>query len=216
MLVYRINKYIDPSIIHNVHPYDFQDAIDLSRIPTVSMDDIELIWKHDMYLPIVLHYDDKSVYYFIVDQPIPETAEYRRLRLEVFQDPQDHHCDYYVKPLLSRFVGRLQRRLHTRALLELITSNNPYPSTDIEYHVNFLNELERTYVDDLCDRQLLQRMKEESHNIIQAEKDYHPDGIGYKEAKEEFHETMAFSSEMQGMGISASHSQKNLLPADSK
>jgi len=216
MLVYRVNKYIDPGVIPSIPPYDFQDAIDLSRIPTISIDDIELIWNHDKYLTIMMKYSAKIVYYFIVEEPISETEEYRRLRLEVYQDSADRHCDYYAKPLLSRFVERLQRRLRTRSLLTLITSNNPYPPTEIEYHVCFLSELERTYVNDLCDRQLLQKIKEESRSIVQAERDYRPGGSGFEEVKEQFQETMLLSSTMDGMGMSASHSQKNLLPADSK
>lgn len=212
MLVYRLNKYIDLSEI----PAPFEDAINISHIPTVSMDDIELIWNHEKELTIVLNYDATNVYYFIVEDPMKETADYRRLRLEVFQDPHDHHCDYYAKPLLSRFVGRFERRLRTRSLLTLITSSNPYPPTDIEYHVCFLSELERTYVNDLCDRPLLQKIKEESRSIIQAERDYRPDGSGFEKAKEQFQETMLLSSEIDGIGINASHSQKNLLPADSK
>jgi hypothetical protein len=216
MLVYRVNKYIDPGVIPSIPPYDFQDAINLSRIPTVSMDDIELIWNHDKHLSIVMNYDDKNVYYFIVEDPISNTIDSRRLRLEIFQDPHDQHCDYYAKPLLSRFIGRFERRIRTRTLLNLIISNNPYPPTEIEYHVNFLHELERAYVNDLCDRQLLQKIKEESRSIIQAERDYRPGGSGFEEVKERFQETMLLSSTMDGMGMSASHSQKNLLPADSK
>jgi hypothetical protein len=216
MLVYRVNKYIDPGVIPSISPYDFQDAINLSRIPTVSMDDIELVWNHDKYLTIMMNYSAKNVYYFIVEEPISETEDYRRLRLEIFQDPHDRHCDYYAKPLLSRFIERLQRRLRTRSLLTLITSNNPYSPTDVEYHACFLSELERTYVNDLCDKQLLQKIKEESRSIIQAEREYRPGGTGYEETKEQFQETMLLSSTMDGMGMSASHSQKNLLPADSK
>lgn len=212
MLVYRLNKYIDPSNISTV----FDNTIDLPRIPTILMDDVEIIWNHDKKLSIVFHYADTDVYYFIVEDPFHDEVDYHLLRLEVFQDPLDHHCDYYAKPLLARFLGRFERRLYTRRKLEDIISSISYTPTDIEYHVELLYELEQTYVNDLCDRQLLQKIKEESHNIVQAEKDYRPNGTGFEKAKEQFQETILLSSIMDGMGMSASHSQKNLLPADSK
>lgn len=215
MLVYRVNEYVAPTLHPMAPSYSFADAIDIQILPTYPMDEVEIRWNRMKELSIVLHYIDSKVYYFLVDDPINNTAAYRRFKLES-QDPEDHHCDYYAKPILTRFMGRFHRRLHTRRLVQAIVSSIPYDPTEIEYHHQFLRKIRREYIDDSHDRHLLQQLTEESKEIVEAEERFRPNEVGFEEAKERFQETMLFSSEMVGMGINDSHSQKNLLPADSK
>jgi hypothetical protein len=190
MFVYCLTIYVRPGDIHSISPFDMEDAIPFSCIPTVSMDQIEIIWNHEKQLSIVLDYHDKNVYYFIVEESIPTAALYRRLRLEVRHDPQDRDCDHYVRPFLTRFIERLQRRLHTRILLRMIAASIPHPSTEIEYHVQLLQELDQETDSDFHDRPLLQQIKDESRAIIKAELDYRPYGPGFEEAHERFQETI--------------------------
>ena len=215
MLVYRVNEYVAPTLLPVDPPYSFADAIDIQTLPTYSIDKVEIRWSQLKELSIVLHYADSKVYYFLVDDPINNTAAYRRFKLES-HDPEDHHCDYYTKPIITRFMGRFHRRLHTRRLVQAIVSSIPYDPKEVEYHQQFLTKLRREYIDDSYDRHLLQQLMEESKEIVEAEKSFRPNEAGFQEAKERFQETMRLSSEIDGMGINDSHSQKNLLPADSK
>jgi len=195
MFVYCLTIYVRPGDIHSISPFDMEDAIPFSRIPTVSMDQIEIIWNHEKQLSIVLDYHDKNVYYFITEESIPTTTMYRRLRLEVCHDPQDRDCDDYARPILMRFIERLQRRIHTRILLRMIAASIPYPSTEIEYHVQLLHELDQEADSDFHDRPLLQQIKEESRAIIKADQDYRPYGPGFEEAQERFQETIMIHSD---------------------
>jgi hypothetical protein len=189
MFVYCLTIYVRPGDTYIIPPFDMEDAIPFSCIPTVSMDQIEIIWNHDKHLSIMLDYHDKEVYYFVTEESMPNTAMHRRLRLEVSHDPQDRNCDYYVRPFLTRFVERLQRRIHTRTLLRMIAASIPYPPTEIEYHVQLLYELDQEN-SDFHDRHLLQQIKEESRAIIKVEKDYRPSGPGFEEAQQHFQETI--------------------------
>ena len=47
MYVYRLKKYVDPSTIPSISFFSVEDAIPLSRIPTVSMEQIEIVWNHE-------------------------------------------------------------------------------------------------------------------------------------------------------------------------
>jgi len=195
MFVYCLTIYVRPGDIHNIPPFDMEDAIPFSRISTVSMDQIEIIWNHEKQLSIVLDYHDKNVYYFITEESLPATELYRRLRLEISHDPQDRDCDDYARPILTRFIERLQRRLHTRTLLRMIATSIPYPSTEIEYHVQLLYELDQEADSDFHDRPLLQQIKEESYAIIKADQDYRPYGPGFEDAQERFQETIMIHSD---------------------
>jgi hypothetical protein len=194
MYVYRINKYIDSSAIPSLPSFSLEDAIPLSRIPTVSMDQIEIVWNHDKYLSIVLEYPNINIYYIITEESIPDTTLYSLLRLEVDDVVPYYYYDSYAKQILKRFVERLQRRMDTRTLLRIIAASILYPPTEMEYHIRLLHELDREGNRDIYDRHLLQRMKDESRAIIKAEEDYRPNGSGFKEAQESFQETMSGTS----------------------
>jgi hypothetical protein len=195
MFVYCLNIYVRPGDKYSIPPFEMEDAIPFSCIPTVSMDQIEIIWNHDKQLSIMLDHYDKEAYYFVTEESIPNTAMYRRLRLEVSHDPHDRNCDDYVRPFLTRFVDRLQRRIHTRTLLRMIAASIPYPPTEIEYHVKLLYELEREGDDYLYDRLLLQQIKNESRTIIKADQDYRPNGPGFEEAQQHFQETITANTD---------------------
>ena len=168
MYVYRLHKYIDSSAIPSIPLFSLEDAIPLTRIPTVSMDKIEIVWNHDNYLSIVLEFPSINIYFIVTEKSIPDTTLYYPLRLEVHDVvPYDYH-DSYAKPILRRFVERLQRRLDTRILLRIITSSISYAPTEMEYHVRLLHELDREGNSDLYDRPFLQRIKDESRAAIKA------------------------------------------------
>jgi hypothetical protein len=168
MYVYRLHKYVNSSAIPSLPLFSVEDAIPFTRIPTVSMDKIEIVWNHDNYLSIVLEFPSINIYFIVTEKSIPDTELYYPLCLEVHDVVPYDYYDSYAKPILRRFVERLQRRLDTRILLRVITASISYAPTEIEYHVRLLHELDREGNSDLYDRPFLQRIKDESRAAIKA------------------------------------------------
>jgi len=184
MFIYRLNDDYDPARLPVFDSVSFADAIDLSTIPLVSFEMVEYRWKTEQSIAIVFRYDS-NIYYFLSDKEYP-TAECRRMKLDAEYDMADHHCDYYAKPILARFLGRFQRRLHTRAAIQLITNNIAMDPTTAAYHEEFLRHLQQIKVDDLHDRHLLQKLTDETRAIVETEMRYRPGATGFEEAKLHF------------------------------
>ena len=180
MYVYRLNKYIDSSDIPSLPLFSLEDAIPFTRIPTVSMDQIEIVWNHEKYLSIVLQFPNINIYYIVTEKSIPDTELYYPLRIEIHDVVPYDYYDSYVKQILKRFVERLERRINTRILLRIIDASITHSSTEIEYHIRLLHELDREGNSDIYDRPLLQRIKDESRVIIKAEQDFGP---GFEETR---------------------------------
>jgi hypothetical protein len=189
MFLYRLNDDYDPACLPVFDSVSFADAINLSTIPLVSFEMVEYRWKTEQSIAIVFRYDS-NIYYFLSDKEYPTTAECRRMKLDAEYDMADHHCDYYAKPILARFLGRFQRRLHTRAALELITNNIVMDPTTVAYHEEFLRHLQQIKVDDLHDRHLLQKLTDETRAIVETEHRYRPGAAGFEEARQQFESFM--------------------------
>jgi len=184
MFLYRLNDDYDPACVPVFDDISFANAIDLSTIPLVSFEMVEYRWKTEQSIAIVFRYDS-NIYYFLSEKEYT-TAECRRMKLDAEYDMADHHCDYYAKPILARFLGRFQRRLHTRAALELITNNIVMDPTTAAYHEEFLRHLQQIVVDDLHDRHLLQKLMDETRTIVETEQRYRPGAEGFEEARQRF------------------------------
>ena len=184
MFIYRLNDDYDPACVPVFDDISFANAFDLSTIPLVSFEMVEYRWKTEQSIAIVFRYDS-NIYYFLSDKEY-STAECRRMKLDAEYDMADHHCDYYAKPILARFLGRVERRLHTRAALELITNNIAMDPTTVAYHEEFLRHLQQIKVDDSHDRHLLQRLTDETRAIVETEQRYRPGALGFEEAKQRF------------------------------
>jgi hypothetical protein len=189
MFLYRLNDDYDPACLPVFDSVSFADAIDLSTIPLVSFEMVEYRWKTEQSIAIVFRYDS-NIYYFLSDKEYPTTAECRRMKLDAEYDMADHHCDYYAKPILARFLGRFQRRLHTRAALELITNSIAMDPTTVAYQEEFLRHLLQIKVDDSHDRHLLQKLRDETRAIVETEQRYRPGAVGFEEAKQRFESFM--------------------------
>jgi hypothetical protein len=188
MFLYRLNDDYDPPRLPIFDDISFANAIDLSTIPLVSFEMVEYRWKTEQSIAIVFRYDS-NIYYFLSEKEYT-TAECRRMKLDAEYDMADHHCDYYAKPILARFLGRFQRRLHTRATLELITSNIAMDPTTVAYHEEFLRHLQQIKVDDSHDRHLLQKLTDKTRAIVETEQRYRPGAQGFEEAKQQFESFM--------------------------
>jgi hypothetical protein len=184
MFLYRLNDDYDPARLPIFDDISFANAFDLSTIPLVSFEMVEYRWKTEQSIAIVFRYDS-NIYYFLSEKEYT-TAECRRMKLDAEYDMADHHCDYYAKPILARFLGRVERRLHTRAAIELITSNIAMDPTTAAYHEEFLRHLQQIKVDDSHDRHLLQKLTDETRAIVETEQRYRPGAAGFEEAKQRF------------------------------
>ena len=141
-------------------------------------------WKTEQSISIVFRYDS-NIYYFLSDKEYP-TTECRRMKLDAEYDMADHHCDYYAKPILARFLGRFERRLYTRAAIQRIQDSIVMDPTTVAYQEEFLRHLQQIEVDDLHDRHLLQKLRDETRAILETEQRYRPGAEGFEEAKQRF------------------------------
>ena len=184
MFIYRLNDDYDPACVPVFDDISFANAIDLSTIPLVSFEMVEYRWKTEQSISIVFRYDS-NIYYFLSDKEYL-TNECRRMKLDAEYDMADHHCDYYAKPILARFLGRFERRLHTRAAIQQIQDSIVMDPTTVAYQEEFLCHLQQIEVDDSHDRHLLQKLRDESRLIVETERRYRPGAEGFEEAKQRF------------------------------
>jgi hypothetical protein len=188
MFIYRLNDDYDPACVPVFESVSFANAFDLSTIPLVSFEMVEYRWKTEQSIAIVFRYDS-NIYYFLSEKEYT-TAECRRMKLDAEYDMADHHCDYYAKPILARFLGRVERRLHTRATIQLITNSIAMDPTTVAYQEEFLRHLQQMKVDDSHDRHLLQKLTDETRAIVETERLYRPGAQGFEEAKQRFESFM--------------------------
>ena len=189
MYAYRYVPYLSPTDDLPVLPFvSFAEAFDLTRISAIPMDWIETTWDFRRFLALVLHYYESDIYYFLLpsDVDCPNTAECRRVTLESLYDTRDHHCDYYAKPILLRFIQRFNARRHTRMILTSIQQRIPFDRDTPVYHEALLHELQRVKIDDSHDDRLFISLLRETEDAVNTERRYRPGGEGMEEAREEF------------------------------
>ena len=184
MFIYRLNDDYDPACVPVFDDISFANAIDLSTIPLVSFEMVEYRWKTEQSVAIVFRYDS-NIYYFLSEKEYL-TNECRRMKLDAEYDMADQHCDYYAKPILARFLGRVERRLHTRAAIQCIQDSIVMDPTTVAYQEEFLRHLQQIKVDDSHDRHLLQKLTDETRAIVETERRYRPGAEGFEEAKQRF------------------------------
>ena len=123
----------------------------------------------------------------------------------------DHHCDYYAKPILGRFLGRFERRLHTRATIQSIQDSIIMDPTTVAYQEEFLRHLQQIEVDDSHDRHLLQKLTDETRAIVETERRYRPGAEGFEEAKQRFESFMETATFTMGQEPSINMTQQGPL-----
>lgn len=198
MFAYRYVPYLPLDSEHPVLPFiSFSTPFEVNQIPTLSMDVMEAHWKEKKQFAFHLLYCDLNVYYFILPAEIdlPNTEIHRRLRIEIQSDVADHHCDYYAKVVIKRFMERLTRRLHTQEHVRLIRQTlDPHLVNTHLYYEAFLKGLKGIVVEDFHDRMFLQNLIQEVKDIVDTEHRYRPGGEGYQEARQNFEATLDSSS----------------------
>ena len=192
ILAYRYIPYVHLNTkVPELPLVTFEDTLSIRALATTSMDVIEPIWNKNFCITISLDYDDMEVYYFLLPANLyyPNTDKYRRLQLEIAEAPLDHHCDYYAKALILRFVERLNRRLRTRRYLEAIQKAIPYPPTEMAYHQQFIDTI---HIDSLESDQyelfILRQHYRESLLLVRDEKELRPNEKRVANLKQDFEE----------------------------
>jgi len=178
MYCYRLHGYLSPSDLPVLPFISFAESLEMAKIPTVSFTVVEQLWNKNGGVTVVLHYlDNSDIYYFILPHQLSDTPEYHHMTLNQIHLTQDHHCDYYAKPLLDRFVRRLQNRLRTREQLNQLLIGQPE---------NELQGLLLLQKQEDQDQILIREKIEEVQEHMEVERRYRPDGQGAQEAKEAF------------------------------
>jgi len=196
MYLYRLGDYIPVGTTPTLPIVSFENSIDLSRLPTYPMDEVERIWKEEKQLTFILHYlDGNDVYYFVLPTHYNDTYYYWNHELGVDQHLKWHHCDFYANRILGRFMERFQRRLYTRMFLSEIHQKikselNNVDEMDISYQESLYEILRIMHLDDSHDRHLIQRVREEAQEKVETERRYRPDGEGFLEAQQDFEENI--------------------------
>lgn len=192
MYLYRLGEYIPVSTIPTLPMVSFKDPIDLSRVPTYPMDEMEQIWKEENQIVFVLHYlEGNDVYYFLLPDDHENTCDYWHHETEN-QNLKWHHCDFYANRILERFLNRFERRIHTRSYLSEIYQQiqdklHTTDETDMQFQEELYERLRAIiYTDESHDRHLIQRVREEAWEKVETERRFRPDGEGFLEAQQHF------------------------------
>ena len=201
MYLYRLRQSINSQHGEKINPSDlpipmesFNNAIPAGKIPTIDMEELETVWGDDGHLVIIMTYlEDCDIYYLLLP------TEYSLESLDdINQRDKMHHCDYYMKPFLDRFVDRFQRRVHTRKLVKDIIlyvngsygdELNPMYNISLVEHLTKLSNANHTYNDPLyskLDGSFLQNLVCQTKEKVEEEERFCPGGAGFKKAKEHF------------------------------
>jgi hypothetical protein len=186
MYVYRVAPYMPDAELPVLPFVSFSEAIQVTRLPTISFDLIETQWNSLAYIAILMPYMvNENVYYFITKEKRPDTDDYFHLELDDEQRVKWHHCDFFAIPILRRFVGRLQQRLETRELLNTMIHNLSEDPTTPAYYEALLAKLEQVEPRGL-DHILFRKIFEEVEDIVKTEKHFRPDAPGCQAAEQNF------------------------------
>ena len=99
MLAYRFNKYYKPMDgvpLNSTEYFSLRENINMTKAK-------EHLDKNKYILFSLDYTDDTFVYYIIIPNNSDiDTSQLKELKNEY--DMTDHHCDYYIKPILLKFI----------------------------------------------------------------------------------------------------------------
>lgn len=196
MFAYRYVPYLPLDSEHPILPFvSFSELFEINKIPTIPIDMMETHWYEKRQFAFHVSYCNWSIYYFILpaEHDLPNNAIHRRLRMEISSDPEDHHCDYYAKAIIKRFMERMTRRLNTQQHVRLIRQTIQAAPDTSEYYEEFLRSLKRVCIGDCYDISFFQHLMQEVQDIVDTERRYRPGGDGYQEAQQHFMESVSLS-----------------------
>jgi hypothetical protein len=174
---------------------DIDNIINIRDVPTISLEKVEELWKIKRNIVFILNYCDLDIYYILshLSDLSEEDSKYRLIT------PNNmHHCDFYVKPILSRFIERFQRRLRTSSFIQTITDqiqSEYHDEINPKYNISLLEELTKLYETSqqyhhpnygTLDTYLIQNLILDIDDKVEMEKKFRPGGDGFLDAKTHF------------------------------
>jgi hypothetical protein len=104
MLAYRFNKYyqsMDDTPLNSTKYFSLRETINIEEVKEQMNTNKYALFRLD-------YVDDMVVYYIIIDDTSNIRASARDMsqlkKLQNAYDMTDHHCDYYIKPILLNLI----------------------------------------------------------------------------------------------------------------
>lgn len=175
---------------------DIDNIINIRNVPTISLEKLEELWKIKGNIVFILNYCDFDIYYILSN--LNNLHEDPDSNFRLITTNNMHHCDFYVKPIVNRFIDRFQRRLRTSSFIETITEkiqNKYQDEINPKYNISLLEELKNLYETSqkyhhpnygTLDTYLIQNLILDINDKVELEKKFRPGGDGFLEAKTHF------------------------------
>ena len=193
---FELNEKPDKLLSNSNINIDIDNIINIRNVPTISLEKLEELWKTKGNIVFILNYCDFDIYYILSD--LSDLNEDPDSNFRLITTNNMHHCDFYVKPLISRFIERFQRRLRTRSFIQTIVDQiqrQYHDEINPKYNVSLLEELTKLYETNkiyhhpnygTLDTYLIQNLILDINDKVELEKKFRPGGDGFLDAKTHF------------------------------
>lgn len=175
---------------------DIDNITNIRNVPTISLEKLEELWKTKGNIVFILNYCDFDIYYILSN--LNNLHEDPDSNFRLITTTNMHHCDFYVKPIVNRFIERFQRRLRTRSFIQTIVDQiqrQYHDEINPKYNVSLLEELTKLYETNkiyhhpnygTLDTYLIQNLILDINDKVELEKKFRPGGDGFLDAKTHF------------------------------
>lgn len=193
---FELNEKPDKLLSNSNINIDIDNIINIRNVPTISLEKLDELWKTKGNIVFILNYCDFDIYYILSD--LSDLNEYPDSNFRLITTTNMHHCDFYVKPIVNRFIERFQRRLRTRSFIQTIVDQiqrQYHDEINPKYNVSLLEELTKLYETNkiyhhpnygTLDTYLIQNLILDINDKVELEKKFRPGGDGFLDAKTHF------------------------------
>ena len=193
---FELNEKPDKLLSNSNINIDIDNIINIRNVPTISLEKLEELWKTKGNIVFILNYCDFDIYYILSD--LSDLNEDPDSNFRLITTTNMHHCDFYVKPIVNRFIERFQRRLRTRSFIQSIADqiqSQYHDEINPKYNVSLLEELTKLYETNkiyhhpnygTLDTYLIQNLILDINDKVELEKKFRPGGDGFLDAKTHF------------------------------
>ena len=193
---FELNEKPDKLLSNSNINIDIDNIINIRNVPTISLEKLEELWKTKGNIVFILNYCDFDIYYILSD--LSDLNEDPDSNFRLITTNNMHHCDFYVKPIVNRFIERFQRRLRTRSFIQTIVDQiqrQYHDEINPKYNVSLLEELTKLYETNkiyhhpnygTLDTYLIQNLILDINDKVELEKKFRPGGDGFLDAKTHF------------------------------
>lgn len=196
---FELNEKPDKLLSNSNINIDIDNIINIRNVPTISLEKLEELWKTKGNIVFILNYCDFDIYYILSDlSDLSDLNEDPDSNFRLITTTNMHHCDFYVKPIVNRFIERFQRRLRTRSFIQSIADqiqSQYHDEINPKYNVSLLEELTKLYETNkiyhhpnygTLDTYLIQNLILDINDKVELEKKFRPGGDGFLDAKTHF------------------------------